>query len=306
MGTSVNLGRLTERYKKLMEKKTRGFALFVDFKSAYNTVLHSKLFKRLKKVLSPQEIDLIRTLYSRQTISIGDHEFTPNCGVAPGSLISPGLFNIYVEPLYQKIEKEGISGEGILAYADDLLIICSSLEQLQRVIKCIKKWCTKNNIQLNEKKSGILELLPRMGNYRPRYKNIDTMEGIPFTTSYKYLGTWITSKMSMKPQLDHIRKKTDFIVNKLYPLLNEVSLSYRINLWTILLRPLFDQLAQLYTIEKAKSNLLKAERIYKYSFKRFTLLTKRTPDALIYELTGVTLQDRANSITTNAERKWHD
>ncbi len=53
MGTSVNLGRLTERYKKLMEKKTRGFALFVDFKSAYNTVLHSKLFKRLKKVLSP-------------------------------------------------------------------------------------------------------------------------------------------------------------------------------------------------------------------------------------------------------------
>ncbi len=132
------------------------------------------------------------------------------------------------------------------------------------------------------------------------------MEGIPFTTSYKYLGTWITSKMSMKPQLDHIKKKTDFIVNKLYPLLNEVSLSYRINLWTILLRPLFDQLAQLYTIEKAKSNLLKAERIYKYSFKRFTLLTKRTPDALIYELTGVTLQDRANSITTNAKRKWHE
>lgn len=304
MGTSVNLGRLIQRYAQLNSEKKKAYALFLDFKSAYNTVLHSKLFKRLRKIMTEDEIQLIKAIYSRQKISVNGCEFTPNCGVPQGSLISPGLFNIYVEPLYRRIEKEGVQIDDILAYADDLLIICTSIQQLRKVIATIKKWCRKNNIQLNEKKSGIVELIPRLGSHKLEYKEGDTIEGIPFTTKYKYLGTWISNKVTIDLQLEHIKHKTNFLVTKLYPLLNDVSLSYRINLWKVFVRPLFDQLMHMYYAERAKTNKIKAERLFKYTFKRFTLLTKRTPDRIIYQLSETNLEDRSALVTLVAEKKW--
>ena len=290
----------------MSSKQEKGYALFLDFKSAYNAVLHSKLFKRLKKVLNDDEIKLIRAIYSRQTISMQGLNFTPNCGVAQGSLISPGLFNVYVEPLYKKIELQGVPSDCIMAYADDLLIVCSSLDQLKVVIKTVRNWCDKNNFKLNENKSGIVELLPRRGPYKPLFSNENNIDGIPFTSKYKYLGTWISNKLTMDAQLDHIKRKNDFLVTKLFPLLHDRSLSFRINMWEVFVKPLFDQLVHLFYADKAKTNQAKAERLFKYTFKRFTLLSKSTPDNLIYRLAGYSLDSRAKEVFLKDEMKWKE
>jgi len=46
----------------------------------------------------------------------------------------------------------------LLGYADDLLVICSSLTQLRKVLEIIRVWSSQNNLKLNEK-SGIMEFL---------------------------------------------------------------------------------------------------------------------------------------------------
>ena len=304
LGTSVNIFRLAQKYANLSTKKEKGYALFLDFRSAYNKVLHSKLYKRLEKVLSVEEIQLIKAIYSRQSISMNNEQFTPNCGVAQGSLISPGLFNIYVEPLYKKIENQGVSSDSIMAYADDLLVICSSLNQLQKVIQTVKQWCKKNNFELNEKKSGIVELLPRKGPFRRQFKDEDMLEGINFTSKYKYLGTWISNKLTLDSQMEFIKMKTDILASKLFPLLHDVSLSLRINLWEIFIKPLFDQIVHLFRADPAKTNRLKAMRLFKYTFKRFTLLSKNTPDKLIEFLSGFTLEGRAERIFQRDQYRW--
>jgi len=256
-------------------------------------------------VLNEDEIKLIQAIYSRQSISIQECHFTPNCDVAQGSLLSPGLFNIYVEPLYKKIEREGISDDCIMAYADDLLVVCPTLNHLQKVIKAVRRWCDKNNFKLNEIKSGIVELLPRKGPYRPMFDDKDSIEGIPFTRKYKYLGTWISNKLTMDTQLNFIKQKTNFLTTKLYPLLREVSLSFRINLWEVFLKPLFDQLIHLF-LDASKSNQDRANRLFKYSFKRFTLLAKSTPNRLISFLSGYSFSTRALTIFVKDESKWKD
>ena len=104
--------------------------------------------------------------------------------------------------------------------------------------------------------------------------------------------------------MDHIKRKTDFLAAKLFPLLHDISLSLRINLWRVLIKPLFDQLVHLFIFDKAKTNQEKAKRMLKYTFKRFTLLTKNTPDRLVYLLSEYSLQDRAKQVCAKDERKW--
>jgi len=81
-GITVNHVRLLDRVNSRVKKGRRVFGLFLDFSNAYNTILHSKLFERLKKALSVEEINFIKAIYSRFKIKLGDESFSPNIGVS--------------------------------------------------------------------------------------------------------------------------------------------------------------------------------------------------------------------------------
>src|SRR5438105_6273609 len=97
------------------------FALFIDFKSAYNFARHDILFKRLENVLDENEIKFQKAIYDKIVIKSGNAQFRPNLGVAQGSVISPALFDIYLDPLLWELNKV-IPLDDIFAYADDVLI----------------------------------------------------------------------------------------------------------------------------------------------------------------------------------------
>ena len=129
--------------------------------SAYNTVPHDELFKKLERVCNKCEIDLIRAIYSRLVIRLGKETLHYNTGVAQGSMISPSLFDIYAEDLLFEMVQNGWSAEDILAFADDHLFISDSKDEVRKAIQITKSWCAKSGIKLNASKSGILEIVPR-------------------------------------------------------------------------------------------------------------------------------------------------
>ena len=92
MGITVNQMRMVQRVKEITIDKKHCYGLFIDFSSAYNTILHTKLYQRLEKALTIEEIQLIKAIYSRTNIKLGNHSFNPNIGVARGQL-SP-LFSL--------------------------------------------------------------------------------------------------------------------------------------------------------------------------------------------------------------------
>ena len=198
-GVFTNIFRAIKRIKERTNNKQHIYGLFIDFKSAYNYTRHDLLFERLEKVLDKDEITFQKAIYDKILIQAENATFRPNLGVAQGSVISPSLFDIYTEPLLKELG-EFLAFDDILAYADDILILCENQHLLNKCIDVIERWSQENHLKINKKKSAILEFMHR----RQRttlMKTGDSFRDYPIVDKYKYLGTWLSQKLMIDPQI---------------------------------------------------------------------------------------------------------
>ena len=110
-GTEINLLRLRQRVYDIKKVKTKytKYLLFIDLKNVYDKVIHKKLFLKL--------------LYSKAKLKISNdsENINVNNGVLQGSIISPMLFDLYINDLINELDKNSFE---VLAYADDLCVLC--------------------------------------------------------------------------------------------------------------------------------------------------------------------------------------
>ena len=111
------------------------------------------------------------------------------------------------------------------------------------------------------------------------------------------------NKLTLDPQISHIRQKVNFLSHKLWPLLRCVSLGYRINLWNVFVRPMFDMLVSLYVME-GESNRERVTRLLRKSFKSFTLLGKNVDNKTVEGLMSLDFNERAIGLQRVARAKW--
>jgi len=301
MDIFVNIFRALKQLRRRTSDKKRAFCLFLDFKSAYNSIPHDALFQKLESICPNSEVQLLKAIYSRLTIKIGDEKTKCNIGVAQGSMISPALFDIYSEELISRLIDAGFSFEDILAYADDHLIICDSLEDVLKAISVVKTWCSSANISLNPQKSGILEVIPRRS--KPTLKTGTLVCDIPVVASYKYLGLEIDCKLTGDKHLSFLISKINFITNRLAPLLSKVSTNYKINLWKTLIQPLLN-LALPLLAHNNWTRVQKMERNLKCCFKRFIGLCLSTDDQVLSKLINLRVLSLAKDLERSSLSKW--
>ena len=327
MGIQVNLVRTIFKITEAKEIGRNRYGLFIDFANAYNTVPHTLLFKKLrdKKCLEEDEINYLEALYSRYRIRIGKRIIKFNKGVAQGSIISPALFNIFIEDLVEELAQElQMSIQDILLYADDILLLCETIPQVKRCIQIIENWSSKNGMKLNKKKSGIMVFAPREDKDIPcmilttkkiqKGKRIifekewipacKEIMGIPLVNEYKYLGTRLDCKLTMKKQLDFIKEKANFRFTRLYPYLSNATAGGRKDMWRTMICPLFNALLALLYFEPSKLNKEKVLKLWRETFKRFMIIPKNTKTELVDEMIGIDFEDLIYVNTQNSAIKW--
>lgn len=168
----------------------------IDLSKAFDKVAHSFLFSMLKacgvgKLMS----DYIRLCYRGITARILingclSRAIPVESSVRQGCPLSPVLFALYLEPLCRTIINDcNINGAllsteptKILAYADDVSVICSSKSDILRAFQHINAFCSVSGAEINVAKSTGAWLGP--------WPNMpETFLGISWTTSVNnYLG----------------------------------------------------------------------------------------------------------------------
>ena len=130
MNRFFSLRILCDRY---LQHQQDLFHVFVDFKKAFDRVWHAALWSTMKLYnINANQITVIESLYSKATSavyfngSVGEW-FRTTAGVRQGCLLSPTLFNIFLERIMtDALENHkgsvSIGGRTItnLRFADDI------------------------------------------------------------------------------------------------------------------------------------------------------------------------------------------
>ena len=133
----------------------------VDLEKYFETVEHAKLLKLVAQRVSDGRIlHVIKQWLSCGYVEEGQHRQSKR-GTPQGGVISPLLANIYLNPVDQAFERNGIGNieKGsihIVRYADDILILAQ--KNLERGINLLEHYVDRLGLSLNKEKTRRLNL----------------------------------------------------------------------------------------------------------------------------------------------------
>ena len=182
----------------------------VDFQKAFDSVWRIGLFYKLIRYgMDSGFIKLIKNMYDKTSQSLkmnneATRRFRTYKGVKQGCILSPRLFNIFLNDLPEIFDSQTCCPVSLgnnmkincLMYADDLIILSETESGLQECLQKLHKYTETWDLKINSKKTKVM-IIQKAG----RRKHTDFYCGehlIQNTDNYKYLGTIITHSGSFK------------------------------------------------------------------------------------------------------------
>jgi hypothetical protein len=163
-GTSMACNLFTDIISYCQLKRSPLLVASLDAEKCFDSVCHTSLFAKLIDILPGNQWLFLNEWYKRLNAVIKyrgqfSKSFVITRGTRQGSVLSPYLFNIFIDEL---LEKLSMSNFGIhignklynsFAYADDITVMSSSVTGLQKLIDICTDYSKRWRFNFNKDKS---------------------------------------------------------------------------------------------------------------------------------------------------------
>lgn len=307
--TSHQILRVTRHIRRNWAlRKSTGMVLF-DIEKAFDSVWHDGLIFKLHKFGFPNYLcALIREFTSNRSfrVHVMDQQSRLgriDAGVPQGSILSPGLYSIYVSDL--KVDPLSDTA----CYADDTSVYSSAnrsgaiCRRLQKSLNRIEHFFNKWKIKINPVKTQAV-FFP-FDNRKKRLPTIQlTLNGIPitFTKSVKYLGVTLDQKLRFTDHINDTRARATRCMSALYPLIGRgslLSIRNKLLLYKTIIRPIITYASPIWC-STAMTNRKHLQILQNKCLKIILKLHWRTPTTEVHERANLkTIADYISDLNNN-------
>jgi hypothetical protein len=252
---------------------------FIDARKAYDSVwregnyvnLHDlgvrgKLWRQLQAMNSSSE--------SKIRLPFGETEwFKVTRGVAQGAVESPFLYSCFINGLAEDLRERGLGVQAagvltpLLMYADDIVLLASSVAELRAMNKVATDYAHANRYQFNGKKSNVLvfNANKQLADLVRNEPWVLFGEAVEVTNSYKYLG------VDLDHNLNNWSGYLNRTVAKAKRISEDLAWTFRrdngllsrsaATLWKAIVRPVLEYAAELWAGDISKELTKRAEAV---------------------------------------------
>ena len=322
-GTADQMIKLMHQIKK--EQRTRKSPLLaaLDLEKAFDKVWHKGLLYKFSKIpnIPNTYVRLITSfLYQRKILTSVKNEqsttFTPKAGVPQGSILSPLLFNIFVNDI-QEIQLP--PNTYIYQYADDTCVLSSALggrhQTLQRrmntALDKLYTYFENWKLRANPDKTQLIavtQIKPRKikSEVKIRFANTD----IPFAPQLTLLGNIIKPTLNMDAHVKHVKAKASRAINRMKALntaQSNMSIKTLSRLYKVLVRSVMEYCPQ-YTLLATEGHLQKLQKSQNRALRQAVRAHYYVPNRMVQELFPDVppIKDRLQKLTAKYLRKTHN
>ena len=291
--------------------RSKLYTCFIDFRKAFDTVWHQGVFQKLLEInISGNFLNTLKDMYRKTkcAVKIGSRTtqyFSCEKGVRQGDPLSPLLFNIFINGIFQKLREENcdpatLDGTNLinaLAYADDIVLISTTPEGLQKAINITHEYCKTWKLQVNHKKTKCITFTK--GTQTEKHKFTIGDEPLENAKTMKYLGITVNKKnCSFTPAIEVLKNKA---TRALYALrgkinLNEIPIRLALKLFDSLIKPILLYASEVWepflNQDASKWDYDVIEKTYLQFLKRILGVNRATTNILVRgELNKHSLQE---------------
>uniref|UniRef100_A0A9J7WZZ8 Reverse transcriptase domain-containing protein n=1 Tax=Cyprinus carpio carpio TaxID=630221 RepID=A0A9J7WZZ8_CYPCA len=212
--------------------------LFVDFSSAFNTIIPNLLLPKLTQLSVPSSIcQWINSFLTdrQQLVRLGTYKSstrTISTGAPQGCVLSPLLFSLYTNDCTSKDPSVKL-----LKFADDTTLIGliqdGDESAYRQEVKELAVWCSLNNLELNTLKT--VEMIVDFRRNSPALPPLTIMNStVTAVESFRFLGTTISQDLKWDNHIDSILRKFNLpqeLLKQFYSAIIESILYTSVTVW---------------------------------------------------------------------------